>query len=295
MARLADRVDEQLRLIDENLDLVDATAQITQAEQQLTVGEDQLIEHEQRLEELRVESASRPELEEHRDGLERFLEGPIFAEHTRWYRERTWVQGRQDWVRAILDSLPESIPPPTDASIDIEESSVKAVLQNVQEASDRILEKGKAHLGRFRERLAEAVSELDGHRTEWNTAFETAENQYRAHLAELGAANLAQAADELRSVEQELARIEASVEPEIKRIESEIASLEDDRATLLKELGDARSAIACSRSEFVADLNKRLGGTAICASAKPLPRHLCGPRPNGAYTPGCLCSLRSSV
>ena len=262
-ARLADRVHEQLRLIDENLDHSDATALIAEAEQQLTVGENQLIEHKQRLEELRVEAATRPQLEERRDRLAKSLADPIFAERTRWDRERTWVQRQQDWVQAILDSLPTSIPPCTDVPIDIEESSAKAVLEKVQEASDRILESGRIDLDRFRERLAEAVSELEGYRTEWNTAFEIAENQYRARLAELGAANLAEAATEQRRVEQELTRIETSIEPEIEQIESEITSLENHRATLLAKLRAARSAIARLRSDFVEELNSRLGGNVM--------------------------------
>ena len=262
-ARLADRVHEQLRLIDENLDHSDATALIAEAEQQLTVGENQLIEHKQRLEELRVEAATRPQLEERRDRLAKSLADPIFAERTRWDRERTWVQRQQDWVQAILDGLPTSIPPCTDVPIDIEESSAKAVLEKVQEASDRILESGRTDLDRFRERLAEAVSELEGYRTEWNTAFEIAENQYRARLAELGAANLAEAATEQRRVEQELTRIETSIEPEIEQIESEITSLENHRATLLAKLRAARSAIARLRSDFVEELNSRLGGNVM--------------------------------
>ena len=263
VARLADRADKQMRLIDENLDHSEATASIADAEQQLTVGENQLIEHKQRLEELRVDAATRPQLEERRNRLEKSLADPIFAERTRWDRERTWVQRQQDWIQAMLDSLPESIPPRADVPIDVEESSAKAVLEKIREASDRVLESGRTDLYRFRERLAGAVSELEGYRTEWNTAFEIAEEQYRARLTELGAANLAQAAAEQRSVEEELTRIETSVEPEIMRIESEITSLEKDRATLLAKLGDARSAIARSRSDFVEELNSRLGGSVM--------------------------------
>ena len=122
-ARLADRVHEQLRLIDENLDHSDATASIAEAEQQLTADENQLVHHKQRLEELCVDVAARPQLEERRDRLAKFLEDPIFAERGRWDREGTWVKGQQDWVQAILDSLPTSIPPRTDVLIDIKESS----------------------------------------------------------------------------------------------------------------------------------------------------------------------------
>ena len=262
-ARLANRVDEQLRLIDENLDHSDANASIAEAEQQLTVGENQLIERKQRLEELRVEAATRPRLEDRRDRLAKSLADPIFAERTRWDRERTWVQRQQDWVQAMLDSLPASIPPRTDVPIDIEESSAKGVLEKVREASDRILESGRADLDRFHERLAEAASELEGYRTEWNTAFKIAENQFRTRLAELGAANLAEAAAEQRSVEQELARIETSIEPDIKWIESEITSLENRRATLLAKLRDARSTIVHSRSDFIEELNSSLGGNVM--------------------------------
>ena len=262
-ARLANRVHEQLRLIDENLDHSDATASIAEAEQQLTADENQLVHHKQRLEELCVDVAARPQLEERRDRLAKFLEDPIFAERGRWDRERTWVQGQQDWVQAILDSLPTSIPPRTDVLIDIEESSAKAVLEKVREASDRILECGRVDLDSFHDRLAKAVSELKGYRTEWDTAFDIAEKQYRARLAELGAANLEQAAVEQRSVEQELTRIETSVKPEIEQIRSEITTLENHRATLLAKLRDARSAIARSRSDFVEGLNSTLGGNVM--------------------------------
>ena len=262
-ARLADRVSEQLRLIDENLDHSDANASIAEAEQELTADENQLIEYKQRLEGLRVEAAIRRQLEERRDDLAKSLADPIFTERTRWDRERTWVQGRQDLVQDVLDSVPRSMPSRADVPIVIEESSAKAVLEKVREASDRILESERANLERFRERLVKAVSELERYRTEWNTAFEIAENQYRARLAELGAANLAQAAAEQQSVERKLTRIETSIEPEIKQIESEITSLENHRATLLAKLRAARSAIAHSRSDFVEELNSRLGGNVM--------------------------------
>ena len=68
-ARLADRVDEQMRLIDENLDHSATTASITKAEEELKAGEKQLIGHNQDLEKLRVEAAARSQLEERRDQL----------------------------------------------------------------------------------------------------------------------------------------------------------------------------------------------------------------------------------
>ena len=128
-ARLANRVDEQLRLIDENLDLSVPSASISEAELHLAAGEDQLIEYKRRLEGLRIEAATRPRLEERRDNLAKSLADPIFAERSRWDRERDWVQGQQDWVQGILNSLPESIPTRTVGPIDIEESSAKAVLK----------------------------------------------------------------------------------------------------------------------------------------------------------------------
>ena len=262
-ARLANRVDEQLRLIDENLDHFDTTASIAEAEKRLAIGETQLIERKKRFDELCVEAAKGPQLEARRNRLARSLEDPIFDERTRWDRELTWLQRQQDWVQTILDCLPESIPSCTDASIDIEQSSAKNVLEKVQATSDRILTGGQTDLARFRENLVEATSELDGYRIEWNTAFEIAKNQYRARLAELGAANLDQVAAEQRSVERDLTHIETSVEPAIEQIESEIASLKGLRATLLANLRAARSAIARSRSEFVEELNSKLGGNVL--------------------------------
>ncbi len=260
VARLADRVNEQLRLIDENLDLSDATASIAEAERQLKEGENRLIERQQRLEELSTESAMRRELEERRDRLTLSLADPIFDERTRWDHEETWLQRQQDWIQTILDKLPESIPSRTDVSIDIEQSSAKTVLQKVQETSDRILTDGQTDLARFRENLEEAKSALEGYRIEWNTAFEIAKSHYRTRLAELGVANLDQVAAEQRSVERDLTHIETSVEPESEQIESEIASLKDRRVTLLSNLRAARSAIDRSRSDFVEELNSKLGG-----------------------------------
>ena len=259
-ARLADRVDEQLRLIDENLDLSVHTASILEAEQHLTAGEDQLIQHKQRLEELRVEAATLPRLEERRDNLAKSLADPIFAERSRWDRERDWVQGQQDWVQDIRNSLPESIPTRTVDSICIEESSVAAILKKVRELSERILKSRQTDLDRLHSTLADAISDLQVCRTEWNAAFEIAKNQYLARLGELGAEGLEQIAAELRGVEQGLARIESSVDPEIKQIESEITTLENDRTALLAKLKDARAQIAQSRLEFVDELNSRLGG-----------------------------------
>ena len=259
-ARLANRVDEQLRLIDENLDLSVPTASISEAEQHLARGEDQLIKHKRRLEELRVEAATRPRLEERRDNLAKSLADPIFAERSRWDREREWVQGQQDWVQSILKSLPESIPTRTVGSIDIEESSAKVALKKVQELSDRILEDRQTELDRFRSTLADAMSDLQGYQSEWNAAFKIAENHYLARLAELGAGDLEQIAAELRGVEQSLARIDTTVDPEIERIKSEITTLENHRTVLLTNAQNARVEIAQSRLDFVDELNSRLGG-----------------------------------
>ena len=124
-ARLADRVDEQMRLIDENLDHSASKDAIAKAERELNRGEKQVIEHKERLENLRVEAVERPLLEGRRDRLAESLADPIFAERTKWDLERIWVQGRQDWVQDVFKVLPESMPSRMDVPIDIEESSAK--------------------------------------------------------------------------------------------------------------------------------------------------------------------------
>ncbi len=263
VAQLADRVDEQLRLIDENLDHYGAMATIAESESDLTENESQLVEYKQRLEELRVEAAGRLDLEQRQQRLAESLADPIFADRTRWNRERTWVQGRQDWVKSVLESLPESILPCTEVPIDIEASSAKAVLEKVREASDRIFESARDGLDSLRGVIAKAVSELEGYKDEWNSAFEIAESEFRARLAELGAADLAEAAAEKRGVEEKLAHIMAVIEPEIAHIESAITSLRGGRAVLLEKLENARLAIAQSRSAFVEELNTRLGGNVL--------------------------------
>ena len=67
VAHLANRVDEQLRLIDENLDHSCETVAITESEQKL--DEKRLIDHRQSVEGLRVEAAARLQLEERRNHL----------------------------------------------------------------------------------------------------------------------------------------------------------------------------------------------------------------------------------
>ena len=148
-------------------------------------------------------------------------------------------------------------------AIDIEESSAKAILEKLRHASDRIFKSSRSDLARFRKTFAEAISELQGYRNEWDTAYNVSEAKYHERLAELGAKNLAQVAIEQQNVEQELTRIETRVEPEIVRIESEIGSLEGRRATLLKELRDARSALARSRLDFAQSLNSKLGNNVV--------------------------------
>ena len=219
-----------------------------------------LVEDKRKLEELFAEVATLPGLEERRNLLVQSLADPIFAERTRWDHERTWIQGHQDWVQDLLDTLPDSIPTRSEFPIDIDRSTTRGVLKKVKEASDRIFECSRNDLDHCRKMLAEAVSELKGISTEWNTAFDVAEDRYRARLADLGVTNLAEVAAEHRGVEQELTRIETGVKPEIKRIEADIEALEGNRATLLAKLRDARSAVTKSRSSFVEKLNSRLGG-----------------------------------
>ena len=263
VARLADRVDEQLRLIDENLDHSAATASIADAERHLKEHENRLIECKQCLEALRAEAASRPELEGRRTHLAKSLADPVFDERTRWDREKAWIEGQQGWLQGVLNSLPDSILPRTDLPINVEGSSAKPVLEKVLQLSDRIFKGGRADLAGLRSSLEGGLSELAGYRSEWNAAFEAAEERYRARLAELGAANLAEAAAELRRVELELTRIETGVEPRIKQFRSEITTLENGRSKHLAELRDARSRIASSRSSFVEELNAGLGGNVV--------------------------------
>ena len=262
-ARLADRVGEQLRLIDENLDHSFSMDSIAATERELTKDEDLLSGHKQSVEKLRVRAAARPQLEARREQLAESLADPIFAERTRWDRERTWVQGRQDWVQDVVGILPESMPSRADVPINIEESPAKPVLQKIRDASDQVLDDGRTDLNRFRETVVRVVAELEGYRTEWNKAFEIADKEYRAHLAHLGAADLDQAASEQRSVERELTHIETIIEPNIEGIKKEITALETRRVKLLERLRDARSTIDGSRADFVEELNSRLSGSVM--------------------------------
>lgn len=261
VARLANLVGEQLRLIDENLDLSTATDSIAVAESLLGEGERRIIENEQRLEQLQVEAAERASLEERLSHLAQSLADPIFAERTRWDRERMWLQGQQDWVKAVLESLPGSLPPRNEAPLNIDESSAKDVLEKVREVSDRILANGRSSLDGLREMLEEAASELNRCRTAWDSACEVSENQYRVRLTELGATNLAQVAAEKRAVEEKLTHLGTVVEPEIRQIELAMSSLTSERFTYLARLKDARLTISQSRSAFVEELNARLRGS----------------------------------
>ena len=259
-ARLADRVNEQLRLIDENLDMSVSTMAIADAEQRLGEDETQLIQQKRRLEELRVEAANRSRLEERQRSLSGSLDDPIFAERSKWDQEKDWVLRHHTWVQKTLDSLPNSFPERTIEKIDLDKSSAKTILQNIQDWSDGILERGQTDLTGLRNTLIQAISELNGYRTEWNEAFEIAEKQYIARLTELEAENKEAIAVELRSVEQELSRIETSVNPEIQSIESHINSLQGGRAENLEILKTARTEMSRLRADFVRHVNSKLGG-----------------------------------
>ena len=263
VAQLANRVDEQMRLIDENLDLSAAGNSIADAECQLASGEEQLVENKKSLEKLRAEAVTLPGLEERRNRLAESLADPIFEERTRWDRERDWIQGHQEWVKGMLGTLPDSLPTRPEFPIDIDQSTARSVLEKVREASDRVLKCSRDDLDRFRKMLTEAVSELNGIRTEWKSAFDVAEDQYRVRLAKLGAADLAAVATEHRGVEQEITRIETISKPEIQRIDAQIGLLECNRATLLARLRVARAAVTTLRSDFVEELNLKLGGEVL--------------------------------
>ena len=241
VAHLADRVDEQMRLIDENLDHSSADASIARLDRDLEAGEEELIHLCHTLEKLRAEAATRPELEERRDRLSESLAHPVFSERSRWDRERTWIKGRQDWLKDISRRLPVSIPPLPDVSADISTSPVKSVLENIDDTVNRILREGKTDLANLNAKIAQATSDIDGHRIEWQAALQDSERQFRARLAEIGAEDLAQAAAELQSVNRELIRLEATIEPAISKAESDLSSLQTHRAQQLRDLKAARS------------------------------------------------------
>lgn len=260
VALLADRVDEQLRMIDENIDHTGALASIASAESTLEEGERQLATKKRELEALRVTAAKRPSLEDRLERLAESLDDPIFDRRKSWEQEQLWIQRQQDWVNDQLQVLPATLSPPADFDIDIEDSPVAELLTRIHVTSGRALEGGQTDLNRLRQTLTEAASELNDLRDEWSAAFSVADKEYRERLAELEIANLDAVAVEQRSVENELTHIRTIVEPEIEGIESAIRVLESDRATLLQELGDARRALAESRSTFAEEMNARLGG-----------------------------------
>ena len=263
VAQLANRVEEQMRLIDENLDHSVANSSIADAEGQLTSDEERLVEYKNKLEELNAEAAALPALVVRRNQLAQSLNDPIFAERTRWDHEKTWMQRHQDWIQSLLDNLPDSIPAPSEYTIDIDNSSVKSILEKIKDTSDRVLECSREDLNRSRKMLREALADFGKIQTEWNLAFNVAENKYRARLAVLRVTNLADIAAEHREIEQKAADIETSVKPEIRHIVANIRTLENNRSTLLTKLKNARLAISETRVRFVNELNSLLGGDVI--------------------------------
>ena len=261
--RLANRVEDQMRLIDENLDLSAQSDAIRNADAQLAETEASLVDFQHALEELRIEAASRSRLEERQAELSRSLEDPIFGLRSRWDRDQDWLQGHQNWIDDVLQDIPESVAARPESAIDVETSPAVTILKRVQEISDSIFESGKNDLANLRSRLAEAKQELIGHRTEWEAAFEVAHKRYLERLAELGAEDREQIAVQLRAVEQSLERINTVVAPEIARITSEIQTLEQRRNALLEQLTDARKSIDDSRELFVEKLNADLGGDVV--------------------------------
>ncbi len=263
VVQLADRVEEQMRLIDENIDRADAVATIVQAETNLVSGASKLIEYKRELEDLLVVEATRSGLEERRDSLAESLDDPIFAERKRWEQEKSWFDEQQDWLQRVSKSLPDAIPVRANIEIDTEESESKSLLESVRTITDRLSDRGRLLLERTKKRMRDAESELRTYRKQWDGKYRVADREYRSRLTELGAADLSQAAAEQRVIERKLTRIETVTVPEIDRIKEEIATLEEERSRLLDKLKHARSELDTSRSEFAEKLNARLGGSVV--------------------------------
>ena len=263
VALLADRVNEQLRLIDENLDHSESTDSIARVQKNLIDNELDQLKFTQEIEELRVEAAKEPALEARRCTLENSLADPIFKERTIWDDELVWINKQVDWIKNALSQLPESIPPPLDSPVDIAVSPAKSVLEYVQRLTDQVAQDGQVDLIRLRKKIIQAKAKLEGYKLQWNEAFEGAKTRYKSRLVELGVANLAEVASEQRAVDRELKDVKTRVVPKINEIESKVLALRTNRARLLEELSAARSDIAQSRSRFVAELNSQLGGDVV--------------------------------
>ena len=260
-ARLADRVDEQLRLIDENLDLSCLEATIAQTQHNLALGEDQLIEQNTRLEELRIEAAKRPQLEQRRDDLSKLLEDPIFAERSRWDRDKEWVQRQQSWVRGSLNGLPQQLFDRPPESIEIDKSPAKSILRKIQHCRNAVLATGQFELYNLRKTLMQAIADLEVYQAEWIEAFEVAEKRYVARLTEMGAENKEQIAVELRGVQQEIARLTSDVDPQVAGLETAIQSLKNERLTQMATIRTKRQDIRIMREGLIHELNQKLGGS----------------------------------
>ena len=258
--QLAERVNEQLRLLDENIDHSKATESIQQSLVQLQEDEQILLDHQAQLEDFQAQAAQETQLKERRNQLASTLADPIFADRQRWDNEKLWIQAQQEWLRDRLSQVPESMPLLPELPINIEESAEKEVLSKIQKASENIFIYGRDSVRQFREKLSAVLTEIAGYRTEWDAAFDIAEENYHKRLADLGAASLRQAAAEQRRVDQELTRIENTIKPKITQTDAAIASLTSCRSTLLAELKASRADMAQARSTLVDDLNRRLVG-----------------------------------
>ena len=260
VALLADRVNEQLRLIDENLDHSESLKAIERVQHELNENEIDHLELTEELEDLRVQAAKKPELEKRLEILEGSLADQIFEERSNWDNELVWINKQINWINRALARFPESIVSPSASPQDITESNAKHVSESIRRLIAQTARASQVDLLRLRRRIIQAKATLDSLKRQWDSAFEIAKEEYNLRLVELGAANLTEIASEHRAVGRRLKDINERILPRVTEIEANLRSLSTERTTLLSELGSARSRIAQSRSEYVSELNSMLGG-----------------------------------
>lgn len=258
-ARLADRVDHQLRLLDENLDLSELSASVAASLRQLDAIEDELLTNAQRLESLQVDAAERAKLETRRDELAKSLSDPIFDERGKWDRERDWLEAHQRWLTQLRTAVSASIPAGPPRLPDLENLPSGFLLVEFEALSASALDSVTARLSDAAQAIDQAEQAQADLRGRWEKAFDGAVENYRKRLAEIGADSLASAAEEQRDVGSRLSQILSEVLPEIEAIRARQAALTTERTMAIAALRDARSKVNERRRELVEHLNGQLG------------------------------------
>lgn len=258
VSKLAERADEQLRLIDDNIP--DASAipaefgLIEKAEQ----IEAELSKSEGEMDALSALIAERPKLAADLKDLSDRLKDPIFERRALWSAEQQYFERAEAWLGQVEAGTKASVPSMPATPGGSEKWPSIAEVSELVVAMQDLSTVARAKSDEMAKAIQDTRTNVATMKAAWETKYNAAESAYREKLRELGASTHAKAAEEQRNLQARLSKLDEEHIPRRQQLETSTSAHKQEWLNVLQELHDVRATRNVERQNVVARLNQEL-------------------------------------